>query len=162
MKKIFENTGFAKKKKLIRCPQCGKKLHSRYGTYTRAHPETSVIVRVQRYRCKFRKCPRVTFSILPYQLLRVQRHTFDTLGKVYSLHLIQGKSQAATARQTGLTRGRVNRLIAFCHKFFPWFAHEGKIAEWGPIPLEGESWLFFTRDFSHSFYPAKWGILPPT
>jgi hypothetical protein len=59
-----------------------------------------------------------------------------------------------------MTRGRAKRLGVFCQKFIPWFHHEAKIADWGKNLLRDPAkfWVDFTRDFSQSFYPARWDI----
>jgi len=60
-----------------------------------------------------------------------------------------------------ITQERAKRLGKFCQEFIPWFHHEAKIADWGENLLRDPSrfWADFTRDFSQSFYPARWDFV---
>lgn len=164
MKKLFEINDSDKEKQPIRCPHCHSTLAIRHGTYLRAHPENSTHVKIQRYLCKSKKCPRSTFSVLPYPFLRVVRHFFGTVLFFHNLFELRTLSQATIGRISKLSRGCVKRLYKFCQGFVPWFNHERRIADWGPHPEADPNmfWADFTRDFSHHFYPKRWGIIFPT
>ena len=153
-----------KEEPLIRCPHCANTLISRNGTYQRAHPQGSVPVKVQRFLCKSARCPWATFSLLPPPFLPIIRYFFRTIDYCHCLCNIEKASQAEGTRQMSLSRGVIKRLSAFGRKFFSWFNHEKKIADWGPDPDANppQSWPDFTRDFSQSFYPKRWWIHAPT
>lgn len=153
-----------KNKPHICCPYCANALIIRYGVYLRAHPEKQEHVKVQRYLCKVPDCPTKTFSVLDYPFLRYLRHFYPSLERCHCLCLIHRISQAAAAREMGLTRGIIKRLSEFGRKFFPWLDQERKIADWGAdFETDPDSvWPNFLRDFSHRFYSIKWGIFLPT
>ena len=158
MSRVFEFGQNDKQEPPIRCPHCATTLISRNGTYKRNHPEKAGLVAVQRYLCKSPMCPWKSFSILPYPLLPVMRHFYQTLLRCQHLYNAQRKSQAYTARQLGQSRGIIMRLGAFCCRFIPWLNRESVFAQWGPDPGEapGTFWTDFVRDFSQTFYPRRW------
>ncbi|MBU1413972.1 transposase [Myxococcota bacterium] len=153
-----------KEELLIRCPHCANTLISRNGSYKRAHPHESVPVRVPRFLCKSPLCPWVTFSLLPPPFLPIIRHFFRTLDYCHDLCIIKKASQAEGARQMILSRGVIKRLSAFGGRFFPWFNHEKKIADWDLDPHRESTlcWPDFTWCFSRAFYPKRWRKDPPT
>ncbi len=158
MSKVFDLVQSGKQEFPVHCPRCATTLIIRHGTYLRAHPEEPVQVAVQRYLCKSPLCPRKTFSVLPYPLLPMIRHFYKTLLLCHLLHSQRHRTQAATARQLGVTRGVVKRLSIFCRRLVPWLKHEQVIADWGPDPTanSGALWPDFCRDFSQAFYPKRW------
>ena len=158
MLNILENDQSGKKEEQVCCPHCASTVVIRNGTYPRNHPKKSCPIRVQRYLCKSLECPWKTFSFLPYPFLPIIRHFYRTLVLCHCLFNERNNSQIATARRLGVSRGIVKRLGNFCHRFFPWFNHEIKIADWGPDPKKNPAvlWPDFTRDFSQAFYPNKW------
>jgi hypothetical protein len=161
---VFQNKQSGKKEPQVQCPHCATSLIIRYGKYQRAHPERPIQVDIQRYRCKSPVCPRMTFSLLPYPFLPILRHFYHTLLFCHLLFDSNKVSQAYGARQMQLTRGVFKRLREFCSKYILWFDREKEIADWGPDFKTSPScsWSDFTRDFSHSFYPKRWAITPPT
>ena len=160
MKNTLANTKRPDKTKLpVKCPFCAMRLTICYGYYQRLHPETSELIDIPRYKCNVKACPVCTFSILPYPLLRVIRHAYLKVRQIYSLAMSQ-VPQAAASRISGLSRGVVKRLYKFTRRFFPWLEREQGILAWGP-DFESNPcsvWPAFIRDFSHAFYPKKWGI----
>lgn len=164
MSNVFEIDQSGKEENLVCCPHCASKLIIRYGSYPRAHPKEEREIAVQRYRCKSPVCARKTFSVLPYPFLPTIRHLYETLRLCHYLLHRKRSSQAATARQLGVSRGIVKRLGVFCRRFIPWLSHEKKIADWGPDPKENPAvlWPHFTRDLSQAFYPKRWTTPLPT
>jgi len=149
---------------IIKCPFCSCSIVVMHGTYLRAHPEKKEQVKIQRYRCKAPKCQFKTFSILPYPFLRVIRHFYPVVTTINGLFTETRMSQAEIARRTYHNRCRVRRLCDFCQRFFPWRNHERTIADWGDCFESNPVWIWpsFIRDFSHAFYPKKWGFMPAT
>jgi hypothetical protein len=139
-------------------------LYIRNGTYPRFDPERKVEARIQRYRCKVPRCPRVTFSVLPKPFLPIVRHFYQTILYCRSLFADGGLTQAEGARKLGVTRGVARRLLALAGQVIPWLDREKKIADWGPDPTarQGRFWNEFTRDFSQSFYPWRCWKIGPT
>lgn len=164
MRIVSESSAGNNKEPHHRCPRCDNTLVTRHGTYPRTHPETSVQVRVQRYRCKSPFCPRVTFSVLRHPFLPIVRHFYQTILYCRSLFAESRLSQAEAARRLGATRGVVKRLRALVARVVPWLDHEKKIAAWGPDPTvqPEQLWADFTRDFSQSFYPWRCWKIGPT
>ena len=160
MANVLEFSPNNKQESSILCPHCATSSISRYGTYQRNHPEQSDQVTVQRYLCKSPLCPWRTFSILPYPFLPIVRHFYHVLLCCHALYNVQGRSQAFTARQLGVSRGIIKRLGIFCHRFTAWLDHEKVFALWGPDPVANSQafWPDFTRDFSQTFYPRRWLI----
>lgn len=164
MSRVFQNNEFDKGEPHICCPHCASSLAIRYGSYQRAHPEEPIQVNIQRYLCKSRDCPWITFSVLPHPFLPVVRHFYKTLLACHLLCNVQKMTQAEKSRQMGVSRGVIKRLSAFCSSFVPWLKHEKEVANWGPDPDTDNprNWPDFTRDFSQSFYPNRWIKLSPT
>lgn len=164
MSNLFEINQYNKQEYPVRCPHCAATFIIRYGTYRRAHPEKSRQVAVQRYLCKAPNCPWKTFSVLPYPFLPIIRHFYKKLQLCHFFHNVQKASQAATARQLGVTRGIVKRLGLFCRRFIPWLNQEREFADWGPAPETNFAalWPDFSRDFSQTFYPKRWSAPLPT
>ncbi|WP_153306667.1 transposase [Desulfogranum japonicum] len=164
MSKIFENDQFSKQELPIRCPQCAMRVTIRNGSYKRAHPEENCQIRIQRYLCKYQRCPRKTFSVQPYPLLPVLRHFYETVLLCHKLFTRQQMTLASMARHLNVTPGRAKRLGTFCHQFFHWLSHEQKVADWGAALQDNaaEHWVDFTRDFSRRFYPNRWPKALPT
>ncbi len=164
MNTLFQIDEFGKKEPQISCPHCATSLICRHGTYQRAHPKKPVLIKVQRFLCKKKLCPRVTFSVLPYPFLPVVRHFFWTIQYCHVLCNLNKTSQAKAARRMAMSRGVIKRLSAFAEKFMSWFDHEKHIGEWGPSPdlKPSRFWSDFTRDISRSLYPKRWPIYPPT
>lgn len=158
--RLFDSAAPAKGKSGPRCPHCSYPAGSRNGTYPRRDPETNTEIRVQRFKCKNPSCQWSTFSILPTRILRIVRHTFQTLFICHFLSNCMGFTQAEITRQLDLSRGVVKRLRAFSRRFIKWFAHEKHIADWGKN-LPG-LWDDFTRDFSQYFYPLRWRKIAST
>lgn len=156
---LLENAPYNKKKQPIRCSHCSTTLVIRNGTYPRNDPQSDTEIRVQRYLCKSPECPWQSFSVLPAPLLPVIRHAYEKLFSCYAM-VKKGISQAAVAKKLSLGRGVVKRLKCFCHKFITWLDRERKVTDWGLDPLL--FWPDFTRDFSQSFFPARWIKLPST
>lgn len=161
MSKVFDLVQSGKQQFAVHCPRCATTLIIRHGTYLRAHPEAQDQVAVQRYLCKSPRCPRKTFSILPYPFLPIMRHFYQVLLLCHCLHVVQGNSQAHVARHLQLSRGIVKRLGLFCRRLVPWLKHEQKIADWGPDPTANPAgfWPDFCRDFSQVFYPKRWATV---
>ena len=160
MKNTLANCKCPDKPKLpVKCPFCAMRLTICYGYYQRFHPETSELIDIPRYKCKMKACPVFTFSILPYPLLRVVRHTYRKAKIMHGLAMFR-VTQASASRTSGLSRGVVKRLYEFTRRFFSWLEHERGILVWGP-DFENDScsvWPAFIRDFSHAFYPKKFGV----
>lgn len=157
-KTLPNHTHSNKIKSPVRCPFCAMTLINRCGFYFRFHPEWGKLVKIQRYLCKAPNCPVITFSILPFPLLRIVQHSYQMVEKVYNLKM-EGINQASACRATGLLRGVIKRLYEFSGRFFSWLRHEQSIADWGPC-FEHDPcpiWPAFIRDFSHTFYPDKFG-----
>ena len=164
MNNTLNNQTFSSKLKQWRCcPFCSMPLIICSGFYDRYHPERGEPVKIQRYQCKAPECPVKTFSILPYPLLRIVRHTAKKIRQVYKLAMA-GVNQASISRILGLSRGVVKRLMEFSGRFFPWLAREQGIADWGPDLNKDpcKVWPLFIRDFSHAFYPQRYGKFPST
>jgi hypothetical protein len=150
----------AKSVNQVRCSRCATTLIIRHGTYFRADPVRPTLVKIQRYLCKSPECPRRTFSVLPFPLLPIVRHTFGTHIIGYVLGNALRRPQSIVSGLLEITRGRTKRLSEFCREFIPWFYHEAKIADWGTNLLQDPArfWADFTRDFSQRFYPARWDV----
>lgn len=149
----------------ISCPLCGNSLFTRNGSYPRRHPEKDVgVVRIPRYRCKVRRCPRVTFSVLPHPFLPIVRHFYQTILYCRSLFTDSRLPQAEGARKLEVTRGVARRMLALTKRVIPWLDREKNIANWGPDPTtrQGRFWDKFTRDFSQRFYPWRCWKIGPT
>ena len=161
---LFQKTKFIKKEQKILCPYCSTSFTIRYGFYYRAYPQKSIQVSIQRYRCNSPKCPRKTFSVLPYPFLPILRHFYHTLLFCYSLYRNSKLTQADGARKMSMPRGTFKRLRTFCKRFIPWFDGEREIACWNlhSNVVLSSSWADFTRYFSQSFYPKRWKVVPPT
>lgn len=159
MKKILINpTRSGKTKQPVRCPFCSMRRFNAHGSYARYHPEHHELITIKRYLCKVKSCPVKTFSILPVPLLRIVRHTYRKLKLVYDLQKA-GMNQASVSRAAGLSRGVIKRLFGLCPRFFLWLRHEQGIADWG-LDFQASpcrAWASFIRDFSHAFYPARYG-----
>lgn len=164
MSNVFENDQSGKEETPVCCPHCSSTLIIRYGSYPRAHPRKAREIAVPRYRCKSPDCPWKTFSVLPYPFLPIIRHFYKTVLLCHCLLHGKRSSQAATARQLGVSRGIVKRLGTFCRRFIVWLSHEKKSADWGPDPVGNPAvlWPHFTRDLSQVFYPKRWTEPLPT
>ena len=162
-KTITNRTRSDKPKQHVKCPFCSMRLIIAYGFYVRYHPERHELITIQRYKCKVKSCPIKTFSLPPVPLLRIVRHAYQTLKQVYNMQRV-GMNQAFVSRMMGLSRGIIKRLFTFCPRFFHWLAHEQNIVDWGPYfyTKPYKAWPSFIRDFSHTFYPARYGKISPT
>ena len=154
---------YDKSKQPVRCPFCSMCLIICYGYYLRYHPERGELVKIQRYVCKAPGCPVKTFSIPPFPLLRIVRHVYRTVEEGYML-MDERLNQASVGRLLTLARGVVRYVYEFGNRFFPFLDHEQSIAQWGAefeiAPCS--AWPCFIRDFSHHFYPKRYGMHLPT
>lgn len=140
----------------IKCPECGERLHIwGHGSYARYGIGGDRQVQVPRFRCLDRQCPRKTFSILPYPMLRYLRHSLCTLVAV-AIRFGEGeqnKSRVAVELKVG--RRSFGRLLRKAVAVTDWFDKEVSAARWGPWPPHRpeSTWTAFTQAFSHCFYP---------
>ena len=145
----------------IKCPECGERVriwgHGSYGRYALGG---TYQVAVPRFRCLEQRCPRNTFSILPFPFLRVVRHSLCTLMVLAMIVLKGEKNKSALAREHELGRRSLQRALAKGIEVEDWFERESIIAGWGRWPPHQpeSSWTDFTQAFSHRFYPYTPGF----
>jgi hypothetical protein len=148
----------------LRCPHCSQTCIIRYGRYQRGSPEGHGSISIQRYLCKSRSCPMITFSFPPWPLLPIIRLSYSSIQLCYTLFQNGLAIQASIARTLKVTRGVAKRLISFCQRFIPWLEKEYQICcqNLNPEPFSALFWADFCRDFRHYFYPKRWLKCPPT
>jgi len=140
----------------VKCPECGERDRIwGHGSYQRYALAASHQVAVPRFRCLQPRCPRNTFSILPFPFLRVVRHSLCTLMVLAVMFSQAQKSKSAWARELAIGRRSLHRALAKATAVRVWFEREVTVALWGPWPPHrpGSHWTAFTQAFSHRFYP---------
>jgi len=149
---------FAKTKtsQVVKCPECGERDRIwGHGSYQRYALAASHQVAVPRFRCLQPRCPRKTFSILPFPFLRVVRHSLCTLMVLATLFVNGPTNKSARARELGIGRRSFNRALAKATDVMGWFEREAAVARWGRWPPHrpDSDWTALTQAFSHRFYP---------
>lgn len=140
----------------IKCPECGERVriwgHGSYGRYALCGANR---VGVPRFRCLQPRCPRKTFSILPFPFLRIVRHSLCTLMVLAMMFSQAQKSKSAWARELAIERRSLDRALAKGTEVMAWFEREATVARWGRWPPHrpDPNWTAFTQAFSHHFYP---------
>lgn len=149
----------------VKCPECGERNRIwGHGSYQRYALAASHQVTVPRFRCLQPRCPRNTFSILPFPFLRIVRHSLCTL-MVLAMTLSHGqKSKSAWARELGIGRRSLDRALTKATHVMAWFEREATVARWGRWPPHRPEshWTAFTQAFSHRFYPYSPQLCQPT
>ena len=139
------------------CPECGTShMCIKNGSYQRYLFSGEKLIRIQRYLCKNRQCPRRTFSILPHPFLRIVRLPLCLMRALLFLKKT-GESLSGLSRRAGKSIGIVRRAIGFYEKLTRWLDREGRICTWGPSPCLDPAafWTVFNHDFSRAFFPRK-------
>ena len=140
----------------VKCPECGERDRIwGHGSYQRYALAASHQVAVPRFRCLQPRCPRNTFSILPFPFLRVVRHSLCTLMVLAVMFSQAQKSKSAWARELAIGRRSLHRALAKATAVRVWFEREVTVALWGRWPPHrpASHWTAFTQAFSHRFYP---------
>lgn len=142
---------------IICCPSCGNRhCFVRFGFYSR-YLFDGELTQIQRYRCDNDQCPQSTFSILPHAFLRIARASLCMFMHVLQMYE-QGESVAAIARYTDSNWPRIKRWIGKAQEIKNWINTERELSH--PCMSPKNEWSFFIRDFSHFFYPRRYGIQP--
>ena len=147
------------------CPECGERVSIwAHGSYWRYAPGSSSQVLIPRFRCLHARCPRQTFSILPFPFLRYVRHSLCLLVLVSFLIVSQQVSLRGLAQKLDLSRRTLQRAVARGHQVSHWLQQEGLASRWGPWPCHqpSQTWTDFTQAFSHRFYPYPTHFFQPT
>jgi len=139
----------------IACPRCGEmNLVSKYGFYSRFLFTGGHTIKIQRYLCNNDRCPRKTFSILPYPFLRIVR-----VGLCFLYELGEARKKAnirELSKSSGFCRRTVRRLLEKAKQLGQWLEAELKAESWKGLPwLQPSSlWTIFNHMFSQRFYPC--------
>lgn len=137
---------------IIQCSHCGNRdCFTKWGHYSR-YLFNDELINIQRYRCYNDLCPRKTFSILPHPFLPIERASVCMLMYVLTMSE-QGNSIAQIARNTDNTWSRIQRWLSKALSLKNWLKKEcGQICS---CFYRVADWFSFTRNFSWSFYPAR-------
>ena len=131
----------------------------RHGYYYRYLFNSLEMVKIQRYRCLNPDCDYLTFSIPPHPFLRYVRLPLCFLQALLSVYESGTESLSSLARQTGLSRPRVKQAILAAPKLILWVDQLGLWPDGGrPCLNPEERWTDFTRAFSWSFFPLRYGL----
>ena len=144
---------------VIACTECSEQnCYEKYGTYVRYNFDGVTLIKIQRFLCNNDRCPRVTFSILPYPMLRYARASLCMLLCIVLLHE-QGASIQDIAKFTGNSWAVTQRWIRRGQEIESWMKQTASYSPWkGDIcQLNIDNWHAFIQLFSWHFYPARYG-----
>lgn len=149
---------------VIACTECGERDRwEKHGSYSRYGLDGESTIKIQRFKCHNDLCPRVTFSILPYPMLRYVRASLCMFCHV----LLMFEQQVAIheiAKFTGNSWAVTQRWIKRAKEIQIWFQETASYVPWqGDIcKLNKSVWHHFIPQFSWYFYPVRYGTQPPT
>jgi len=143
----------------ICCPRCCERARIiRHGYYERYWPsEGDERIRVSRFRCLNPSCPSVTFSVLPYPVLRWVRFRLCQLVQWWFDHLVAGLRIQDIARRAKVGWARVRRALVVADRVEGMMRCDQGMAGWGMWPCMDppRTWGRFNAWLSHLVRPPK-------
>ena len=149
---------------VIACTECGERdLFEKHGSYSRRALDGESTINIPRFKCYNDICPRVTFSILPYPMLRYVRASLCMFCHVL-LMFEQQTPIHEIAEFTGNSWAVTQRWIKRAQEIRIWLQETASSVSWeGDIcKLNKNIWHHFIQQFSWYFYPARYAGSPPT
>ncbi|MBF0202400.1 MAG: hypothetical protein HQK66_14050 [Desulfamplus sp.] len=149
---------------VIACTECGEKdLCEKHGSYSRYALDGESLINIPRFKCHNDSCPRVTFSLLPYPMLRYVRASLCMFYQVLLMYE-QGTPIHEIAAFTGNSWAVTRRWIDRAKEIQGWLKKTASYVPWrGDICRLGkDTWHEFIPQFSWHFYPARYGKISPT
>jgi len=147
------------------CPVCGERIEwIRYGYYTRYLFSGEERIDIQRYLCQNPKCPRRTFSLLPYPLLPILRVSLCFILVILAKYEGGEGNIGTLGRASGKKWGVIRRGVTRARQVRQWVKNE-----WADLFLETSThirqamyWNEIIRSFSWAIFPVRFGKSPPT
>ena len=137
----------------IICPNCGEHhLLIKWGFYTRYLFHDDDLIRVQRFRCLNRRCPKFTFSILPHPLLPIIRLPLCFIMTLLSQYQ-DGCSVADLSRKSSKSWSVVRRSLFIGKRIQSVLQKELEFLL--PCLHPAVSWTVFTHAFSWALFPRR-------
>lgn len=135
------------------CPSCGERhLLIKWGFYMRYLFCGGEMIRIQRFKCLNRRCPRTTFSILAYPLLPIVRLPLCVILSFLVLHQ-EGRSTAEIARESGKSWAVVRRSVVLAKRIKTVLKNE--FEQMLPCLHPAVAWTIFTHAFSWAIFPKR-------
>ena len=139
------------------CPDCGERqCLIKWGFYTRYLFDSDETIKVQRFRCLSRKCPRFTFNRLPHPLLPVLR-----VPLCFLLALLRMRQKGGTIAEFSRNAGKpwpvIRRCLSMANRVHAFLQYDTQtiLGSASPCLQPSAFWTAFTHAFSWAFFPRR-------